>query len=362
MAGQFSISRREALRGFTLIELLVVIAIIGTLLALLLPAVQTTREAARRNTCNNNLKQLALGCLNHETAIGHLPSGGWGEKWVGDADRGFGEEQPGGWLYNVLPHIERSDVHELPKDGDPDIITNLQRNRAWRMMETAVEIFNCPTRRAGVFQATEDALAQNSARKPPLAYNSSSDNGLFTLVHLAPDIDALFGRSDYAANAGDQGVWSFAGPHSMHAAMFGLNQWAAADTLGRLSGTDPSRYMTGVSFQRSEVGLQHIVDGSSTTYLCGEKYLRILDYESGRGDGDDGSWCSGSGKNNFRVANGRPEADHSLIENGKIFGSAHASSWRVAYCDGHVEAVSYDIDPKVHKDHANRADTSVPGG
>jgi len=79
---------QSARRGFTLVELLVVIAIIGTLIALLLPATQAAREAARRTQCLNNLHQLALACLNHEQSLRQYPNGGWGPLWVGDPDSG----------------------------------------------------------------------------------------------------------------------------------------------------------------------------------------------------------------------------------------------------------------------------------
>ncbi|MDR3636881.1 MAG: DUF1559 domain-containing protein [Isosphaeraceae bacterium] len=100
----------EAARGFTLIELLVVIAIIGVLIALLLPAVQSAREAARRMQCTNNLKQVALAAMNYESANGCFPADGYYLQGVPNA-----EEPSGGFdmsaLARMLPYYEQGSLY-----------------------------------------------------------------------------------------------------------------------------------------------------------------------------------------------------------------------------------------------------------
>jgi prepilin-type N-terminal cleavage/methylation domain-containing protein/prepilin-type processing-associated H-X9-DG protein len=91
--------------AFTLVELLVVIAIIGVLVSLLLPAVQSARESARRTQCVNHQKQLALGCLNFEGSRGHMPKGNY-------ATGTFPEGGNVSWLFVVLGQIEAGNLYE----------------------------------------------------------------------------------------------------------------------------------------------------------------------------------------------------------------------------------------------------------
>src|SRR6187399_1764206 len=104
-------------RGFTLVELLVVIAIIGILVALLLPAVQAAREAARRSQCANNFKQAALGCLNYESAKKTFPTGI--DMWVDTSSCSYNPDPHNnskgryygfGWSTHILPYIEDSTI------------------------------------------------------------------------------------------------------------------------------------------------------------------------------------------------------------------------------------------------------------
>ena len=98
-------------RGFTLVELLVVITIIGILIALLLPAVQAAREAARRSQCENNSKQIGLALLNHENAYKEFPAG---SMTVKGCSTGYGF---GNWKRSILPYLESTSLLDTPVAG-----------------------------------------------------------------------------------------------------------------------------------------------------------------------------------------------------------------------------------------------------
>jgi prepilin-type N-terminal cleavage/methylation domain-containing protein len=350
-----------ARRAFTLVELLVVIAIIGVLVALLLPAIQAAREAARRQQCSNNLKQLALGGQNYLTAQSHFPTGGWGWWWVGDANRGFGREQPGGWVYNTLPYIEQVQLYNLAGDGNRDTISAGQLAGTLKVLQSPLATIRCPSRRnQNVFPKPTDGTFY--------AFNSG----------VSPTNPAIAGRSDYAINVGDRSFneirtanWPSGGlapkPDYNGGNGNGFTNWCLDETgqrtpIGCDTGTEDGQTgldqwgLTGISFQRSKIDIAQIVDGTSNTYFVGEKYLNANAYETGDDPGDNETWCTGFNNDNFRLAKDLPLQDTSGLVNRVRFGSVHNVGWFVSWCDGHVSFESYDIDIQVHKANANRSD------
>ena len=194
----------KSIRGFTLVELLVVIAIIGILISLLLPAVQAAREAARRAQCVNNLKQLSLGCLNHESAVKTLPNGGFVVLTMGHPDAGVGFGQPGGWLFNIMPYIEESTLYKKQQG-----LTGVPlQTAAIAVAQTPLNTLYCPSRRP---VQTYTALASiPTITDATVLYLFSLCHGANTLVVwdtsatllancLATGATAV-ARSDYAGN------------------------------------------------------------------------------------------------------------------------------------------------------------------
>ena len=328
-------------RGFTLVELLVVIAIIATLIGLLLPAVQSAREAARRMQCQNNLKHLALGAISHHDARRFFPSGGWGYSWVGDADRGFGADQPGGWLFSTLPFIEEQGLYNQAGDGDRTRITQQQLEGARRTVTSPIKTLTCPSRRA------------------PTTY-PKPQNGTVVAHNAAPNPGSsnVAGRTDYAMNSGDENVnqptWQSGGPESLEQA---ANYDWCNDRLGTKVGKcSLTKMFSGISFCRSQVAVKNIPDGTSHTYMIGEKYLNPVNYATGLDPADNETWCTGANNDNYRTGFSAPMEDQSGVANSTAFGSAHAGTWVMAYADGHVTPLGFDISETVQRGASHRAD------
>jgi prepilin-type N-terminal cleavage/methylation domain-containing protein len=130
--------------GMSLVELLIVIAIIGVLIQLTLPAVESAREASRRLACQNNLHQLGLAAQQHDQALGHLPTAGWGWAWIGDPDRGTGKSQPGSWAYQLLPFLDEKNTHDIGSglEGEDKV------DALTRLAGTTMSLLYCPHRQA----------------------------------------------------------------------------------------------------------------------------------------------------------------------------------------------------------------------
>jgi prepilin-type N-terminal cleavage/methylation domain-containing protein/prepilin-type processing-associated H-X9-DG protein len=363
-----------ARRGFTLVELLVVIAIIGILVALLLPAIQAAREAARRAQCKNNLKNVGLGWLMHEDTHGFLPSGGWGRFFSADPNRGYGENQPGSWAYDILTYIEEDALRNL---GRGQAVTSIAfRQASETLHSTPIPLFHCPTRRAA---------------KPYICQNGGVRVQTW-LTALAQSRGIV--KTDYAANSGTSVQWDTLG-------WFEPADYAAADS-GTWSPTNvcsknvPNalkihfvRCQSGVSHYRSEIKLSMIPDGTANTYMVGEKYLMPDAYNGTSTTTNQYPWSfaenqgmyTGMEWDNHRVAfepSGtefpasaantatpndqeyyQPRQDRLGYDNLAAFGSAHSGGLNMVMCDGSVQTLSYDIDGIIHGNLANRSDGDV---
>ncbi len=218
--------------GFTLVELLVVIAIIGILVALLLPAVQAAREAARRSSCQNNLRNHALSCMNYESAIRRFPAGAQYIGKSGSGANGFS------WNVAVLPYIEESALaQQLAQQIE-------QRNKtspsnpfdAYDLVsfnQSLTSVFQCPSDEAAV-----DAQG-STGNLPACSYYAVGGSGSSRNENAA--LSARFANDDYVNSTSDNGD---------------INTDGVMHLLGR-------------------VRVGQITDGTSKTFLLGERWYQL---------------------------------------------------------------------------------------
>ncbi len=223
-------ARRRLLHGFTLVELLVVIAIIGVLVALLLPAVQAAREAARRTQCSNNLKQIGLAIHNFHDAHGYLPPNRFNSRRLT-------------WCVVVLPYLEQN---QLFQQFDTKLEYGQQPSTQAR--ETHVRTYYCPSRRT-----------------PKLLSFVEDVKGV-----------AVPGNTRYAAGA--------LGDYAACVGTYNNAQWPFNFANGAI--IDGRSSSTG-----SNTRLAVITDGTSNTLMVGEKHVPRGGF--GRGIYGDGSIYNG---------------------------------------------------------------------
>ena len=236
-----SAKRNSSGRGFTLVELLVVIAIIGVLVALLLPAVQAAREAARRAQCTNNLKQIGLACLNFESSYNRFPTAGGITSQFFSADEAaepkYGYEN-GSWMYQILPFMELQNLAEL-RFGDGGANAGFIETG---MIEIPVSSYNCPSR---------------SGR---LAVNGTD-------IYRLGDYAGVFAsHNDPGASEGFE--WSTSRPPKSNEEEALWTGILAKGGHVQVSGSNPQVW----KFQK--IGFKSIEDGASNTILAAEKAVQ----------------------------------------------------------------------------------------
>ncbi|MFM9196550.1 MAG: DUF1559 domain-containing protein [Planctomycetia bacterium] len=308
--------------AFTLVELLVVIAIIGTLVGLLLPAVQAAREAARRTQCSNNLKQVGLALQNFHEARKTLPEG-WLSKDLGiPPDTHHAEEGRGwGWAARILPFMEEKSLFETHIQSrlatSTDAISDLvAANPA--AVQTVVQGFLCPS----------DSSAGMLTFKPGEAAGAGND-------HEHPD--ATPGATSYS--------------RTNYVGMFGTNEWEDEDEDGDGVIDEPGEPYdgNGIFFANSRMPFRHVTDGTSKTIMVGERDSRIggslwIGMVEGLAEPIGRVVAHG-----HHVPNGDPTHAHF-----SDFSSRHQGGANVVFADGHCEFISETIDEIVFQKQCTR--------
>jgi hypothetical protein len=304
------------------------------------------------------LKQIGLAFLNHESTRKILPGPGWDCFYIGDPLWGSGRSQPGGWMYQILPYIEEQALYDLTGDGDKINITVPQKKAAVTLQQTPVGAFNCPSRR------------------PAKAYAFGLP-GQWIPINSGPITQVA--RGDYAANSGDTstdatgqnsavGGWQTAGqetPDDLTDDKYLTStpkEWVGLDYKTGAPAPPATwpelKMQSGINFFGIDMKLKYITDGTSKTYMVGEKHLDpdIYDSDGNNGGGDNHSYFQGYDWDVNRWADKPPLQDTPGLNAFTRFGSVHPGAWHAVLCDGSVRSFSYNIDLNVHRHLANRSD------
>ena len=291
------------IRGFTLVELLVVIAIIGILVALLLPAIQAAREAARRSSCTNNMRQIGIALQMYHDSYRELPAG-W-TAWHPDTGDPYWLGKPGwAWGSRILPQLEKQNVADSVIDFELPI-THADNELA---RTTPIAVFRCP-----------------------------SDNGeaIFEMPNGPPP------KPNY-----DTGYTPTEVPTSNYVGAFGSLQM-----LGVCSGTGDCVGNGTLVFQRG-FRFAEISDGLSQTFIIGE---RSSEYSSSTWLGVLAGGAHAPGRV-VAVATDPPNSETGASFN---FSSYHPNGTNFLACDGSVKLISEEIEMLVYRALCTRAEGEV---
>ncbi len=323
--------------AFTLVELLVVIAIIGVLVALLLPAVQAAREAARRTQCVNQLRQMGLALLNHESATGEFPTGGT-EPWHNEGPDEVSYSKGYGWMVQILPYVENANLQNISKGyGAGDLQRDLE------VRSTPVSLYFCPSKRGQVVRFTQSGSAEDCTQGCALNdYAGATPANVLNLERLT---NVWFWQGVTHGDVVKGAERRFRAP--------GNSEVYNVDYRGVIARTVMSR----------PCKVKDITDGTTNTLVIGEKRLHINRYELGAWH-DDIGWTDGWDPDIMRYTGYPPGPD---IEQGRRdpegfgyhFGSSHPAIFNAVFADGHVQSIDYDIDPIVFNNMGDRQDGQV---